>query len=304
MTSRGLFGDLMVESNEKTRKRGIVIKIIDWVKGIIDPRGYDNLEYIFMLIFIGLIVVMGGMYLYTFLGYVDFIPIGDEEFLTTIIVTWFLIPMTIVGIFAIPLFFAFMVLQAVLLAIPSELVMLTAGMLWGPFVGGIINVLGGECAAIILFYFSRRGGRPFAIKTVGEKNFVVVDDLFNRYGIWAMIVGRMIPFIPFDLISIVSGVVDIKWRDYLIGTLIGVIPRAFFYSIIGWFILVGSGVPDSNSLLLLLINDPTMFEAQIAAMSLPFNVLLTVVILGVGIAFIPYYLWMRKQQKKLASSSP
>ncbi|MFX1535794.1 MAG: TVP38/TMEM64 family protein [Promethearchaeota archaeon] len=293
----------MAELNEKIRKRGILIEIIDWIKGMIDPRGYDTfLEYIFVLIFIGLVVLMGGMYLYTFLGYVDFIPVGDEEFLTTMIVTWFLIPMTLVGIFAIPLFFSFMVLQAVVLAIPSELVMLTAGMLWGGWFGGIINILGAQCAAIILFYFSRRGGRPFAIKSVGEKNFVVVDDLLNRYGIWAIVIGRMIPFIPFDLISVVSGVVDIKWRDYLIGTLIGVIPRAFFYSFIGWFILDASGV-DSNTLLLMLINDPTMFESQISAMSLPFNVLLTVVILGVGLAFIPYYLWMRKQQKKLNRSS-
>ena len=285
-----------------SEKEGFGKRIYKWIKGIIDPREYESkLQYVFMLIFIGLVLLMGGMYLYTLLGYVSFIPIGDTEFLTTIVVLFFLIPMTQFWFFAIPLFLGFMALQALVLAIPSELVMLTAGMLWLPAGGTVMNILGGMIAALLLFALSRRGGRPFAIKSVGENNFNVIDGVISKYGIWAVLVGRLVPFIPLDLISIVSGVVDIKWRDYIIGTLIGVAFRAFFYALIGWLILVASGVNNPFMLLQMLQTNPGMFEAQIEAMSLPFNLILTATLLLVAIAFVPYFIWMRHKSKKLES---
>ena len=289
-------------SNDAQQGRKFLTPFGNWIRSIIDPREYDSyIEYLFMVIFIGFICLMIGMYVYTYLGYIPFIPIGDTEFLTTIVVIWFLIPLTALGIIlGVPLFLIFMAIQALIFAIPSELVMLTAGMVWGPILGGIINILGGTTAAIVLFYLARRGGKPFAVKTVGEKTYEVMEDILEKYGIWVVITSRMIPFLPLDTISAVSGVVDIKWRDYLLGTLVGMVLRGFFYSLLGAWIMYTTGVTDSRILLQMLIADPDLFSAQIATMSLPFNILLTAVIVAICIAFVPYFLWIRHRRKNLS----
>lgn len=293
----------MAETEEKPEKKGFAKRLGAWIKGIIDPREYDSkISYIFMLIFIGLVVIMVGMYLYTLLGYIDFIPIGDTEFLTNIVVRFFLAPMVLIGPFGFLLFLGFMAVQAIILAIPSELVMVTAGMVWGWLVGGILNILGGMVAAIVLFYLARRGGKPFVVKSVGEKTYKVIDNFITKYGFWAVLIGRMVPFVPLDLISTVSGVVEIKWRDYLIGSAIGVVIRGFFYAWIGWLMLAAAGV-DSTTLIINMIYNPGLFEAQIEQLSLPFNFILGLTVVGVFGAFGVYYLYMRRQGKKLDAGS-
>lgn len=287
----------MSENDSEAPKEGILKRIGNWLKEIFDPRCYDKkLEYVFVLIFVVLVVIMVLMYLYTLLGYIDFIPFGDKEFLTNLVVRWFLIPMTVIGIWGVVLFLAFMGIQGILMPIPSELVMLVAGMLWGLAWGGIINIVGGMAAALLCFYIARKGGRPVVEKTVGEKNLKVVDKYLNKYGIWAVIIGRMIPVVPLDLISYGGGVVDIKWKDYLVGTLIGVIPRAFFYGFLGSWMLYGT---TPAALLNDLINNPAAYLNQIEALSGPFNLILLLTLLGVGGAFLVYFLWMRKKQEEI-----
>ncbi|MHA1143732.1 MAG: TVP38/TMEM64 family protein [Candidatus Helarchaeota archaeon] len=290
--------DVSTDEKSSAKDEGIFKRFVSWIKGILDPRGYEHWwDYVFMLVFMVLVLIMGAMYLYTLLGYVSFIPIGDTEFLTTIVVICFLMPMTFLGVFGVLLYFVFMAVQAILLAIPSEMVMLTAGMLWNWIGGGLINIAGGMIAAVLLFWLALRGGKPFAVKTVGEKNFKIIDDWIHQYGIWAVIIGRMVPFIPLDLISVVSGVVDIKWRDYLIGTVIGVIPRAFFYSILGWLMIALAGLTPIQ-MLIAMINNPQLFLDQIDVLSLPFNVVLTITLVIVVIGFGIYYIYMNRKAKK------
>ncbi|GAG85872.1 unnamed protein product, partial [marine sediment metagenome] len=123
-----------------------------------------------------------------------------------------------------------MAIQGLLVPIPSEVVLLATGMIWGWFFGGIMGIIGSMAASLLCFYISRKGGRPLAKKFVGESGLNMADNLIKKYGITAIIISRFIPFISFDVISYASGLVDIDVKKYSIGTLIGSIFRAFFYS--------------------------------------------------------------------------
>ena len=74
-----------------------------------------------------------------------------------------------------------MVLEAVIIIIPSELILATAGILAGRgffsfSMALLIGVLGSVFCAIIIYAFGYFGGRPF-IKTYGKFFFMKEEDL-------------------------------------------------------------------------------------------------------------------------------
>ena len=76
--------------------------------------------------------------------------------------------------------------------------------------------IGSIVAAIISFYISKKGGRTFAIKIVGENAIKFADNWFDRWGSWAVLLGRFAPFIPFDAISYSAGLTTMKMKSFLV----------------------------------------------------------------------------------------
>lgn len=134
-----------------------------------------------------------------------------------------------------PLLFVMMVIQALAIPIPSELVLIAGGLAFAFPMGWIVGALGSIVAAIISFYISKKGGRNLAIKIVGEKGIRFADNWFNRWGSWAVLLGRFAPFIPFDAISYSAGLTTMKLKGFLVPTVIGTLPRTLFYTSLGIF---------------------------------------------------------------------
>ncbi|MHA1836278.1 MAG: undecaprenyl-diphosphate phosphatase [Candidatus Odinarchaeia archaeon] len=141
------------------------------------------------------------------------------------------------------LFFV-MIIQAILAPIPSEGVLILAGGAFTAFYGfplgfiiaGVIGGFGEIAGAIISFGISKIGGRPIALKLIGEKNLEFADNWFEKYGGWAVLVGRLIPFIPFDAVSYGAGLTKIKTSVFLLATSVGAFPRAFIYAYFGYLL--------------------------------------------------------------------
>jgi uncharacterized membrane protein YdjX (TVP38/TMEM64 family) len=134
-----------------------------------------------------------------------------------------------------PLLFIMMIIQALAIPIPSELVLIAGGLAFGLLFGWLVGALGSIVAALVGFLISRWGGRSFAIRLVGEKGIQFADNWFDRWGAWAVLLGRFAPFIPFDAISYSAGLTKMKLRSFMIPTVIGTLPRAFFYAFLGGY---------------------------------------------------------------------
>jgi uncharacterized membrane protein YdjX (TVP38/TMEM64 family) len=127
-----------------------------------------------------------------------------------------------------------MILQTIIAPIPSEAVLMFAGaigmnifdvMLYG----GLGTIIGSAFA----FLAARYWGRPLVSKLVGDKWIGRIDGWITRYGRKAIFVSRLVPVIPFDLISYTSGLTSMKFADYFIATAIGALPRCLFLAYIG-----------------------------------------------------------------------
>ena len=139
--------------------------------------------------------------------------------------------------------FLAMILEAVIIIIPSELVLATGGILssynilnfWLTF---IVGLLGSVFCAVIIYGMGRFGGRTF-IDKYGKYFFMKKEDIeksekwFDKYGMIACLVGRNIPIIR-TLISLPIGIMKLDFKKFFIYTLIGSIPWTFIFTYAGY----------------------------------------------------------------------
>jgi len=269
------------ENNKINQTFGAKFK--NYIKNLFDFSQYTIKTIIYIIIFIALVIIS-----LILIYYMLFI---DDTFLFRIVVEWFVNPIYSLGFFGILLFILIMAIQGLLVPIPSEIVLLATGMIWGWFYGGIMAIVGSMAAALLCFYISKKGGRPLAEKFIGKKGIDLVDDLISEHGIKVIIVGRFIPIIPFDVISYTSGLVDIDVKDYAIGTLIGSIFRSFFYSIMGSLLF------QQHALTLPLDFSTVPFDV-IQNLSNTFNIVLLIIFAVLGVMFLFYYTFTKYLEKK------
>ena len=256
---------------DKEIKEPFKVKLKNYIKNLFNFSQYDKKTLLYIIIF-GVIIVFS-VYLFIYNYFID------TTFLYTIVLH-FVNGVQMLGFWGFFLFIGIMAIQGLIIPIPSEIVLLSTGMIWGIFGGGIMGIVGSMAAGLLCFYISRLGGRPLVEKFIGEKAMLMADDFIEKNGIWAILLSRTIPFIAFDPISYVSGLVEMDVKKYSIGTLIGAIPRAFFYAFLG----ASFGIDPNN---------PNI-EAQSAA----FNLIFLVICAVLGGMFVAYYLYSRYYAKK------
>jgi uncharacterized membrane protein YdjX (TVP38/TMEM64 family) len=267
--------------NEKDSFSG---KLKKYIKNLFDFSTYDTQTKFYIAIFLFLFAI--SLYL---LYYIYFV---DPTFLYRIVVEWFVNPIFLLGIIGIFLFIAIMAIQGLIVPIPSEIVLLAAGIIWGFIMGGIMGVIGSMAAAILCYYISKRGGRPVAEKFVGVSALNMADDLIKKYGTGAIVVARFLPFVAFDPISYASGLVEMDVKKYSLGTFLGSIPRAFFYSWLGASLGIRPPI-DFDELPL----------AQIEAQAALFNNILLIILAVLAVMFVAYYLFSKYWEKKRIPSN-
>jgi uncharacterized membrane protein YdjX (TVP38/TMEM64 family) len=126
-----------------------------------------------------------------------------------------------------------MIIQTIIAPIPSEALLVFAGAFFSIYDVLVFGGIGLIVGSVIAFHIARRGGRPVVVKIIGEKWTDVMDDWVSRNGTKAILFTRIVPIIPFDLVSYVSGITPMSFSEYLIATIIGAIPRILLLAYVG-----------------------------------------------------------------------
>lgn len=136
-----------------------------------------------------------------------------------------------------------MVLEAVIIIIPSELILATGGILaskgifnfWITF---FVGLLGSVFCALVIYFMGYFGGHAF-VKKYGKYFFMKEEDLsksnnwYSKYGLIAALIGRNIPIIR-TLISLPIGIARLSFTKFLVYTTIGSIPWTFVFVYFGY----------------------------------------------------------------------
>jgi uncharacterized membrane protein YdjX (TVP38/TMEM64 family) len=135
--------------------------------------------------------------------------------------------------------------QAILAPLPGNVITMTNGLVFGPLWGGILSWFSTVLGSCLCFMLSKKFGKPFAEKIVGT-SLQSAEGFFKKYGLHAMFLIRIMPFVPFDAVSYGAPLVGIPFTRFLVATSIGIIPSILIYSYLGtviagvyWYILIG-----------------------------------------------------------------
>lgn len=137
------------------------------------------------------------------------------------------------GLWAPIISMALMVLQALAAPLPAFVITFANAWVFGWVWGAVYSWTGAMIGASICFWIAKVYGRPVVEKMVGKKSLAMSDDFFTRYGRYSVIIARLIPVVPFDIISYAAGLTTIGFWEFFWATGIGQLPATIIYSWLG-----------------------------------------------------------------------
>ncbi len=113
-----------------------------------------------------------------------------------------------------------------LVMFPLTLLIVTTAIVFGPFWTIIYGFSGTLLSASINYNIGRKLGRQTLRKIAGGK-LNKISKWLAKDGIVSVASIRLIPIAPFQIVNLIMGASHIKYRDFVIGTAIGLIPGIF-----------------------------------------------------------------------------
>ncbi len=119
------------------------------------------------------------------------------------------------------------------LPFPSEIITLANGMVFGPYWGSVITWVGAMLGAISTFGLVRLLGRPFVYRMLSESQLRRLSEWSSTRGGMALLIGRLIPVIAFNLLNYSAALTDISWWTFIWATGLGILPLTILLNVFG-----------------------------------------------------------------------
>ncbi|MDX5418265.1 MAG: TVP38/TMEM64 family protein [Hymenobacteraceae bacterium] len=126
-----------------------------------------------------------------------------------------------------------MVAQMFLLVINVVALMLVAIIAYGPVWGSLVAITAVLVASSIGYMIGRGLGEAGVRKIIGHKAEEKVCGFVSDYGIWAVIIARISPFLSNDAVSFVAGITKMGYVRFILATLAGISPLTILLAWLG-----------------------------------------------------------------------
>ncbi|MDX2213741.1 MAG: TVP38/TMEM64 family protein [Oculatellaceae cyanobacterium bins.114] len=116
---------------------------------------------------------------------------------------------------------------------PGSILTLGAGAVFGVVLGAIYVFIGATLGAIAAFLVGRYIARGWVNRKIaGNPKFAAIDKAVAREGFKIVLLTRLSPVFPFNLLNYAFGITGVSLKDYTLGA-IGMIPATVMYVYIG-----------------------------------------------------------------------
>jgi uncharacterized membrane protein YdjX (TVP38/TMEM64 family) len=139
-----------------------------------------------------------------------------------------------------------------LLMVPVTLLIAATGIVFGTFPGAWYAMAGALLSAAAGYIVGMLLGRD-AVRRLMGKRISRLSVRIARRGVIAMIIVRTLPLAPYSVVNMVAGASHIRWRDYLIGTAIGMLPGILLTTTFADHLVMAIRQPSAQTLGVLLI---------------------------------------------------
>ncbi len=125
----------------------------------------------------------------------------------------------------------------IVIGMPASILSLGAAILFGFWRGLFAVLIAADIAAVISFFVVRYLARDWLVKRIQAwPKFARVDRAVGKSGWPIIMLFRLSPVFPFGILNYALGLTGVSFRNYAIGTLIGVIPGTAVYIYLGTLI--------------------------------------------------------------------
>ncbi|YAF94759.1 MAG: TVP38/TMEM64 family protein [Nodularia sp. CChRGM 3473] len=122
---------------------------------------------------------------------------------------------------------------ATLLFIPGSLLTLKGGCLFGIFWGSIYVLIAAIIGAILAFVVGRYLSRDWVSRQINKHpKFKAINLAVAKEGWKIVLLTRLCPIFPFNLLNYAFGVTQVSLKDYIIGSF-GIVPGTVMYVYMG-----------------------------------------------------------------------
>jgi uncharacterized membrane protein YdjX (TVP38/TMEM64 family) len=133
---------------------------------------------------------------------------------------------------------------------PGSILTLGAGVVFGVGLGSLYVFIGATLGATAAFLVGRYLARGWVSqKIAGNRKFRAIDEAVGREGFKIVLLTRLSPIFPFNLLNYAYGVTGVSLKDYVLAS-IGMIPGTIMYvyigSLAGSIATLGTGAQPTN----------------------------------------------------------
>ena len=126
----------------------------------------------------------------------------------------------------------FMILQMFLFVVPNILLMIVAIVCYGPVWGAIISLVGVFASSSVGYLIGKYLGPVTVHKLISKKTQEKAGAFIKDYGVMAIAITRL-SSLSNDSLSIVAGILKMKYHKYILATLTGITPLIVLLAIYG-----------------------------------------------------------------------
>jgi uncharacterized membrane protein YdjX (TVP38/TMEM64 family) len=137
------------------------------------------------------------------------------------------------GIWAPIVSFLLMVFQSLIAPLPAFIITFANAGLFGWWQGAILSWSSAMAGAALCFWIAKYFGRNAVSKVTSKGSLEKVDIFFDRYGNYAILIARLLPFVSFDIISYAAGLTSMSFWSFFWATGLGQLPATIVYSYVG-----------------------------------------------------------------------
>jgi uncharacterized membrane protein YdjX (TVP38/TMEM64 family) len=130
---------------------------------------------------------------------------------------------------------AFLVISAIRplgVIIPVTILTIIAGSLYGPIYGFVLAMASILISSNVAFFISRYLGRSFVEKLLKHRA-EKINLKIEKSGFKIILIMRLSGVFPLDVVAYAAGLTKVKYRDFILATMLGVMPETFSFSFMG-----------------------------------------------------------------------
>lgn len=131
------------------------------------------------------------------------------------------------------LLFVLFYCAATIMLLPTMIITLAGGALFGPFLGTVLNLTGATSGAICAFAISRYCTQRWFLSNKKLQTSKLIAGV-ERGGWQFLALLRLVPVIPFNLVNYGLGITNIKFSHYSLATLFFLLPAEILYTYCGY----------------------------------------------------------------------